>query len=618
MTDLSPNESATFEALLDYLKRTRGFDFTAYKRPTLYRRIEKRVQDLKIKSFTEYLDYLEVHSEEFPLLFDTILINVTSFFRDPQAWTYLNDDVLPELLASKDANDPIRVWSAACASGEEVYTLAMVLAEKLGPKAFKDRVKIYATDVDEDALAQARAANYTAKDLQAVPEDLRKKYFERAGQGFVFSPDLRRSVIFGRHDLLEDAPISRLDLLVCRNALMYFNVETQGRILARFHFALNENGYLFLGKVEMLLTQGNLFLPTNLKARVFTKVPRRGLRDRLMLMAQAGTTEEYEGLLSSQARLRDSAFEYALLPSIVVDSEGTVAQANDQARILFHLTARDIGRPLQDLELSYRPVELRSHIDHAYRQREAETIPVVEWYRGPETVYLEVRIHPLFADDGTRLGVVITFRDETNFRRLNAEFERQKQELDTAYEELQSTNEELETTNEELQSTVEELETTNEELQASNEELETLNEELQSTNEELQSMNDTLRARSTELMDSNTFLNSILGNVGLGVAVLDRNGSIEVWNTTAADMWGVREDEVFGRKFEEIDIGLPATPVAKMIASSLSGVPNGQPQVFDARDRRGRELRCKVTCTPLGSDGSIIGVVVLMQRADAA
>ncbi|HLW18517.1 MAG TPA: PAS domain S-box protein, partial [Actinomycetota bacterium] len=219
-------------------------------------------------------------------------------------------------------------------------------------------------------------------------------------------------------------------------------------------------------------------------------------------------------------------------------------------------------------------------------------------------------------DDGSRLGVVITFRDESNFRRLNTEFERQKQELDTAYEELQSTNEELETTNEELQSTVEELETTNEELQASNEELETLNEELQSTNEELQSMNDTLRARSSELVDSNSFLNSILGNVGMGVAVLDRNGSIEVWNATAADMWGVREDEVVGRKFEELDIGLPPAPVAKMIASSLSGIPNGKPQVFEARDRRGRDLRCKVTSTPLGSDGSITGVVVLMQQAD--
>ncbi|HLW16331.1 MAG TPA: CheR family methyltransferase, partial [Actinomycetota bacterium] len=398
MTDISVAESATFEALLDYLKRTRGFDFTAYKRPTLYRRILKRVQDMKLKSFTDYLDYLEVHPEEFPQLFDTILINVTSFFRDPQAWTYVTDIVLPEILAGKDATDPIRVWSAACASGEEVYTLAMVLAEKLGMKAFKERVKIYATDVDEHALSQARAASYTPKDVQAVPEELRKKFFERVGQRYVFSPDLRRSVIFGRHDLLEDAPISRLDLLVCRNALMYFNVESQSRILARFHFALNENGYLFLGKVEMLLTQGNMFLPTNLKARVFAKVPRRGLRDRLMLMAQAGANEEYESLLSSQTRLRDSAFESALLPSIVVDSEGTVAQANDQARGLFHLTARDIGRPLQDLELSYRPIELRSHIDQAYRQREAETIPAVEWFRGPDTVYLEVRIHPLFND----------------------------------------------------------------------------------------------------------------------------------------------------------------------------------------------------------------------------
>ena len=152
---------------------------------------------------------------------------------------------------------PLRVWSAGCASGEEAYTLAMVLAEMLGPTEFRDRVKIYATDVDEEALTQARQASYTEREVRGVPPELLERYFEPTGGRYVFRKDLRRSVIFGRNDLVQDAPISRIDLLVCRNTLMYFNAETQARILARFHFALADGGVLFLGKAEMLLSHGS-------------------------------------------------------------------------------------------------------------------------------------------------------------------------------------------------------------------------------------------------------------------------------------------------------------------------------------------------------------------------
>jgi len=283
--------NAQFEALLDYLKRSRGFDFTGYKRSSLMRRVLKRMQMVAIGDYGDYLDYLEVHPEEFAHLFNTILINVTAFFRDEAAWDYLTQDIIPQVLADKTDGDPVRVWSAGCASGEEAYTVAMLLAEALGPAAFRQRVKIYATDVDEEALAQARQAGYTDKNLQPVPAELREKYFELAGNRYVFRADLRRSIIFGRHDLVHDAPISRLDLLVCRNVLMYFNAETQAHILARLHFALNDIGYLFLGKAEMLLTHANLFNPADLKHRIFTKTSKVNLRDRLIVLAQAGDAE---------------------------------------------------------------------------------------------------------------------------------------------------------------------------------------------------------------------------------------------------------------------------------------------------------------------------------------
>src|SRR5439155_6521131 len=237
--------------------------------------IRKRMETVGINTYPEYLDYLEVHPDEFVHLFNTILINVTSFFRDPSVWEFLETNVVPAVAAAKPDGQPIRLWSAGCATGQEAYSLAMILGEQLGIDAFRDRVKIYGTDIDNDALNQARIASYTDKDLEEMRPELREKYFEPVGDRRLFRRDLRRNVIFGRHDLMQDAPISRLDLLVCRNCLMYFNAEAQGRILGRFHFAVNDGGYLVLGKAEMLLTHGNTFTPVDLKRRVFQRDARR-------------------------------------------------------------------------------------------------------------------------------------------------------------------------------------------------------------------------------------------------------------------------------------------------------------------------------------------------------
>ncbi|MGI8504000.1 MAG: CheR family methyltransferase [Hassallia sp.] len=304
-----------FESLLIYLRQSRGFDFTGYKRSTLMRRVQKRMQFLGLENYSDYLDYLEVYPDEFNLLFNTILINVTAFFRDASVWEFLHLQVLPNLIKSKADSEPIRIWSAGCASGEEAYTLAMLMVESLGTEQFRQRVKIYATDLDEEALSQSRQALYSAKDIQAVPPEFVAKYFEPSGNRYIFRHDLRRSVIFGRHDLLQDAPISRIDLLVCRNTLMYFNAEAQMRVLARFHFALNDTGYLYLGKAEMLLTHSNLFTPLNLKHRIFTKVSAGNIRDRLLVLAQVGD-EEANNRLSRHIRMRELAFDSAPIMTV--------------------------------------------------------------------------------------------------------------------------------------------------------------------------------------------------------------------------------------------------------------------------------------------------------------
>src|SRR5438093_6921333 len=177
------------EGVLEHLKGTRSFDFTGYKRASLVRRVQRRMQEVNIKSFADYLDYLEVHPEEFRPLFDTILINVTAFYRDPATWNYLSNEIIPRILAEKKSNDPIRIWSAGCASGEEVYTLAICLSEALGEQSVCRRVKIYSTDVDEESLKQARAGSFSEKQVSSLPEKYFAKYFMKAGDQYVFDPE---------------------------------------------------------------------------------------------------------------------------------------------------------------------------------------------------------------------------------------------------------------------------------------------------------------------------------------------------------------------------------------------------------------------------------------------
>src|SRR5262245_22115697 len=340
-----------FEALLDYLKGGRGFDFTAYKRSSLMRRIQKRLQAVSVDSYDAYQTYLEAHPEEFGLLFNTILINVTSFFRDPEAWEFLAGQVIPRVLAGGRPDSAIRVWSSGCASGEEAYTLAIILAEQLGVDAFKRRVKIYASDVDEEALMQARHATYTASQVQDIPAELQARYFERVDDRYLFQKDIRRSIIFGRHDLVQDAPISRVNLLVCRNTLIYFTRETQAKVLNRFHFALRNGGFLFMGRAELLLTHGELFTPLELKWRVFTKTVGPNVREAV----PAPEREEERAKMPNDDRLQVLSLETDPVARVVVRGDGVLSFANNRARALFHLTHQDVGKRLQDLEMSYRP-----------------------------------------------------------------------------------------------------------------------------------------------------------------------------------------------------------------------------------------------------------------------
>jgi two-component system CheB/CheR fusion protein len=370
----------------------------------------------------------------------------------------------------------------------------------------------------------------------------------------------------------------------------------------------------------MLITHTDLFTPYNLKSRIFKKVVRQGAQDRLALIApvlrvaNGSTAERVQSLVQA-------ASDSSPVPQITVDAAGFLVSANAAARQAFHMVPADVGRPLQDLELSYRPIELRSGLDEARDSRRPVHMGHAAWRSGsPDERTYDVDIEPLLLA-GELLGATVTFTDVSDFAKLDREHKAVERQLETAYEELQSTVEELETTNEELQSTNEELETTNEELQSTNEELETTNEELQSANDELEAMNEEQRERSGELDRLNLFLESILGQLGLAVVVVDNDQRIQLWNGSATEMWGLRASEVLGEHFLTLDIGLPVEELKPIIRQTVSADGDGELHqlVLEAVNRRGRKFECLVRALPLmDPQGTHYGAVLLMSNAVAA
>jgi two-component system CheB/CheR fusion protein len=402
---------------------------------------------------------------------------------------------------------------------------------------------------------------------------------------YVFRKDLRRAVIFGRNDLVKDAPISRVDLLVCRNTLMYLNADTQRNVLGRLHFALAPQGTLFLGHAEMLLSHSDKFTPVNLKHRIFRKAA--GSHNGIDRFENATAFYDRHGDLPGLAPIRELAFRASPVAQIVVTGEDTVAMINQQAEATFGLSARDIGRLLRDLEVSYRPVELRAYLEQAKVERRSARIQDVQWQRpGADTVWFEIHVNPLVDAENGLLGVSIVFFDVTATRALLDKVVQTNRQLEAAYEELQSTNEELETTNEELQS----------------------------TNDELHTINDTLRERSIELNEAKTFLDSLVNSIKLGMVVVDREMRVVVWNRGCEELWGLRADETVGKSLNSLDIGLPTDGVKPLIGKAFVDPDVTEETVLDAVNRRGRRARVRVTCTAFRStEDGVNGALLLME-----
>jgi two-component system CheB/CheR fusion protein len=497
----------------------------------------------------------------------------------------------------------------------------MLLAEHLGSRASEFMVKIYGTDVDEEALTAARHAAYRLDQLKDVPSELVDRYFSREGQIYRFRRDLRRWCIFGSHNLTQAPPLSHVDLLLCRNVLIYFGSELQERILARFHYSIREDGYLFLGRSESLLTRSRLFRALHLKWRIFQRTPSVPRQ----VAAVLPDREEARGQSASEhvQRERDSASALSrtqraleALPAavMIIDTTDTILTLNPAAETLFDIApAAAITRKFRDLDVSYRVEGLRARIEdvkahHTPARMENTTFP----RRNGEVMHSDVSIVPLL--EAHRLvGVVVFAVEATEHARLKEQMNRVAEQHATAIEELQSTNEELETTNEELQSTNEELETTNEELQSTNEELETTVEELQAANTELAALNSELEGRTAELNRLDSLHRSMVNSFDRALMVLDRDGVVTTWNQFAERLWGLAAEHAVNRSVFTLPVGDLAGHVKSHLQQVVAnGEPVDVPGVRPPGDAGGGVLRI----VPMrNSRGEVVGAIASFSAA---
>ncbi|HKR15641.1 MAG TPA: CheR family methyltransferase [Pyrinomonadaceae bacterium] len=523
-----------------------NIDFRNYKSSTILRRISRRMAVKHIGNLRDYLDFLRAHPDEVQELVKAFLIKVTGFFRDPEAFEFLSQNVLPELIDRARENGRIlRVWSAGCATGEEAYSMALLIADLLGPDFPEWSVKIFATDLAADAISFARRGLYPENVLSDLPDDYQQRFFERIDHGYRISKSLRETVIFGQQDISRGVPFPRIDLVACRNLLIYLKPELQQTVLDLFAYSLHQShGYLFLGKAETARPTKASFELVNKKWKIYRclggplafpahqtnyqpapqpdgrREPR--LRVNGGLLAGAFDAIPADAETTQLRRVNETMLRYLTAGVIIIDRNYRIITINASARRL--LGIRDLAYD-QDFLHTVRGMpyhDVRSAIDLAFREHTTTTIEDLELDQTAigSGRYMDLTITTMPVEQGAADLAVITVIDTTEAvqvkKRLeavqreqtelvgelsstNKRFADMNKELQDANEELQAANEELMLTQEELQATNEEFEATNEELQATNEELETNNEELQATNEELQTTNDELTARTVEL-----------------------------------------------------------------------------------------------------------------------
>jgi len=571
-TAAQPEPSAVQDDLAQVMALLRArtqFDFRAYRKRMLLRRIQRRMGLSHLDRLADYLALLREKPDELNLLCKDLLISVTCFFRDPEMYQVLETQVLPELIDGRDTNTPVRVWVPGCATGEETYSIAMLLIERIAATGKACPIQIFATDVDEAALEVGRRGIYPEALLSDLGRKRLERFFTRVdAHNWQVKKQLREAVLFAPQNILADAPFSRLDLVSCRNLLIYLEPEAQQKLLQLFHFALNENGYLVLGPSESIGRLVELFQPVSKKWRVFRRL-QSARPTRAGFPIQAGE-QPSEMQLPPPPVAPGNLTE--LTRKLLLDDYAPAAVVINRRYEVLHYSGpthlylqQPGGPPSHDLlTLSFAALRPRIRAAVAKAISEAARIDVggVRIKRAEAPVLVRLTAQPLpgrLAEEGLLL---VTFQDEPVLPHIGGgageqagtdeQLVRQLEyELKTSREELQSTIEELESSNEELKASNEEVMSMNEELQSTNEELETSKEELQSLNEELSTVNSQLRDKVDELEDSNNDMTNFLASVDNATLFLGVDRTIQRFTPSATRLFNLIATDV-GRPIDHI------------------------------------------------------------------
>jgi len=530
------SRKAICEILLDHT----GHDFSGYKTRTFYRRIERRMQILQIPSLPAYVDRLREDPGEVNTLFRDLLIGVTNFFRDTKAFEALQQLVMPRLFEGKGPSDTIRVWVPGCATGEEVYSLAILLREQAEQSRSRAKIQVFATDIDEAALAVARAGRCPDTLLQGVSKDRLERFFTSEGTSYVVNKSIRDVCVFSSHSVLRDPPFSRMDLISCRNLLIYLNSELQTHVIPILHYALKPNGFLFLGTSENVTQHGDLFSSIDKKSRIFQRrgddaaMPHVPALFRRPAVAGGGLAESKEPTgRSVRQSMEARVLEHYSPAHVVVSREGDVINYSGGTGKYLEAPAGRPSRALMAVARKGLRQPLRSALQEAVESQRTAVRDNVELESAGKSERVRITVEPLRGDGNESLYLVV-FGD-LRLRALeerparprkgkarDGNLEQLERELRETRERLQSMAEEYETAIEELKSSNEEMVSVNEELQSTNEELETSKEELQAVNEELQTVNHELTVKIDELDRANSDLKNLYESTDIATVFLDR------------------------------------------------------------------------------------------------
>jgi two-component system CheB/CheR fusion protein len=625
------------------LKRHTGVDFTAYKRLTLQRRIERRMALHRLERLGQYANFLRDNRKEVQELFNDLLINVTRFFRDERAFKALTKRFIPALLKQKQRKGELRVWVPGCATGEEVYSLAICILETLGNAVSDMRVQIFGTDLSESAIDRARLGIYsTAIEKDVSPARLRR-FFKKLDSTYQINRMVRDLCTFARQNITADPPFSRLDLISCRNVLIYLGPQLQKRVLPIFHYALNPGGFLILGPSETIGVFGDLFELVDRHGKIYAKktLPGRTEMDLWPYPAAAEikTLEpprivpppEGHDFNSQVQQVADRIMLGSYAPTaVVIDENLQVRQFRGQtARFLEHAPGPATLNLLHMARPSLVP-DLRAAIHRALKSRQPVRKERALMRGDGEVGLVNIEVVPFNVPNSENIWALVVFKEAATEEKTKSSATRKsknkkkagdevidqlREELGATKESLQAIIEEQEATNEELKSANEEIESSNEELQSTNEELETAKEELQSTNEELITLNEELSNRNLEIMQANSDLSNLLSSIQLPIVMVDNALTVRRVTPTARQIFNIVDSDI-GRRVTDLNPNIELPDLEKLLRQVIDTLSMRERRV---RDQQGRSFSLRIRPYRTADnkiDGAVLTLLDLGPKAD--